>query len=264
MPRLFLDPNRIDQRSEAFIERGSGLIHHIMGRYHRADIRGIARIPEGPALYVGNHNGALLSIDSFLWASEVCRQRGVENVPFGLTHSTILKILPFNRALIPMGSVAATHDNAASLFEAGYKALVYPGGDVDTLRPWRERNLVKFDGRAGFIKLALRHNIPIIPVAAQGAHSTAIIIDDLPWLARAIRADKFLRVSRWPLMFTIPWGITLGPSPPYIPLPAKIKIEFLDPIHLDASAIDDDDYVADRAEHVRALLEDTVQALADE
>lgn len=261
------DLDRTDQRKDGLIEALSPVVLGTAGRYHRVDIRGLERIPEGPALYVGNHSGALLSIDSFLWGAKVCVERGVEHVPYGLAHEVALGLPVLRQILVPMGAVRASHDNADRLFREGKKVLVYPGGDVDTMRPWRERNRIKFDGRAGFMRLALRNDVPIIPVVAQGAHSTAIIFDDLPWLARLLRTHDWLRLTRVPLMFTIPWGITLGPSPPYFPLPAKIKIELLEPIRYapgDRAAAEDPNFVADSARRLRWRMQSALDRLARE
>ena len=45
---------------------------------------------------------------------------------------------------------------AADLLKDGANVLVYPGGDVEALRPWKDRNKIVFDGRKGFLKLATR------------------------------------------------------------------------------------------------------------
>jgi 1-acyl-sn-glycerol-3-phosphate acyltransferase len=170
-----------------------------------------------------------------------------------------------NQALIPLGAVRAGHETAGRLFEAGKKTLVYPGGDVDKLRPWRQRDRIEFDGRDGFARLAIRHDVPVIPVVVQGAHSTVIIVDDLHWLARLLRTDRYLRVSRWPLMISLPWGLTLGPSPPYFPLPAKIRIEFLEPVGFRRTGLEasrDDVYVADCARRLRWRMQSALDRLA--
>ncbi|MFP4599093.1 MAG: 1-acyl-sn-glycerol-3-phosphate acyltransferase [Persicimonas sp.] len=252
------DPNRFDQRNERLIELGAQFVERCVVPYHRATIRGVERIPSGPALYVGNHSGALLSIDTFIAFARVFARRGLDDLPFGLAHSVAVRAPLLNQILVPLGAVEASHDNLERAFDAGKKVLVYPGGDIDSMRPFRHRNRVKFGGRTGFMRAALRHRVPIVPLVAAGAHGTLIIIDDLPWLAKLLGVDERFRIEVWPLALSIPWGVTLGPTPPYFPLPAKIDLEFLEPItfeHTGPEAADDPAYVASCARRVRNKMQ---------
>ena len=113
----------------------SDLIDTVWKPYHRYELRGLERIPEGAALYVGNHNGGLLSIDSFLFANEVFRDRGLADVPYGLAHDMVMNFLPAQKFLVRIGGIRANHKSAKAVFSRGEKALVYPGGDVDSMRP---------------------------------------------------------------------------------------------------------------------------------
>jgi 1-acyl-sn-glycerol-3-phosphate acyltransferase len=235
-----------DLRDAYLVERGLGYIDKFWRPWHRTEVSGVEHIPKGPALYVGNHNGGMLSIDTFLFANAVFQAHGMEAVPYGLAHDFVMDTPVIGELLGKIGAVRAGHEEAADLFLSGRKALVYPGGDIDSLRPYSERNIVKFDGRVGYIRLALKHGVPIVPVVAQGAHGTFYVFSDNRWLAQLLRVDKLLRVKAVPLMFTVPWGITLGASPPYMPLPVKIRIRILEPIQFSRvgeAACEDDEYV---------------------
>ena len=59
---------------------------------------------------------------------------------------------------------------------SGAALLVYPGGDVEVHRPTWEGNTVNFDGRRGFVRLALEHDVPIVPVVAIGGQETALFL----------------------------------------------------------------------------------------
>jgi 1-acyl-sn-glycerol-3-phosphate acyltransferase len=143
--------------------------------------------------------------------------------------------------------------------------MVYPGGDLEAMRPYRARNEVRFGGRQGYIRTALKAGVPIVPVAAQGAHGTLIVIDDLPGLAKALGVDKRFRAKVFPLSFLLPWGFVLGPTPPYIPLPSKIRVEVLPPMRFEggAEAAEDADYVAHCASRVESALQDSVTRLSE-
>ena len=93
---------------------------------------------------------------------------------------------------------------------------------------------IYFAGRQGFIKLALRENVPIVPVISSGAHDTLIVLADLykvvrqlhewgmPWLF-GIDPEVF------PIYLGLPWGLAIGPLPD-IPLPVSIYTRVCPPI----------------------------------
>jgi len=144
---------------------------------------------------------------------------------------------------------------------------VYPGGDLDAMRAYRDRDRVIFGGRAGFVRLALRTGAPIVPVVAAGAHETFIILDDGQWLAKLTGIDRSLRIKVWPISLSLPWGLTLGPPPPWIPLPSRILVEVLDPITFDDLGPDDaerPETVARCADHVRGVMQEALTRLASE
>jgi 1-acyl-sn-glycerol-3-phosphate acyltransferase len=116
----------------------------------------------------------------------------------------------------------------------GASLLVYPGGGQDVFRPHSLRHQIYFAGRKGFIKLALRENLPIIPAISTGAHDTLIVLADLykvvkqlhswgmPWLL-GIDPEVF------PIYLGLPWGLAIGPLP-NIPFPVKIRTRVCPPI----------------------------------
>jgi hypothetical protein len=63
-------------------------------------------------------------------------------------------------------------------------------------------------------------------------------------------------------MLSLPWGLTVGPTPPHIPWPATIHSEILAPITLPDVDPDDRIRVGALAEEVRSLIEATVVRLA--
>lgn len=235
--------------------------------YHRAQVRGLERIPPGAALYVGNHNGGLYSADTWIFAAAVLRAHGMDAVPWGLAHDLVVDLPVLRDLLGRVGGVRAKHENALALFAAGQKVLVYPGGDLDAMRPWRHRDRVVFGDRTGFARLALRARVPMVPVVAAGAHSTLIILDDMRWLAEWIGAPRWSRMKVWPLMFALPWGLYMGPPPPYLPLPSRILIEVLPPVRFEPDgpkAAADDGYVGLCAARVEASMSDALVRLEAE
>lgn len=264
-PLKWYDIDRLDNRDPRLIERLARWYGPLLMRYFRAQVHGVERIPRGAALYVGNHSSALLTLDSFIFGLEVLRTRGVQDVPYGLGHEWAIRIPLLHQVIVPLGAVRASHDNAHRLFEAGHKVLVYPGGDVDAMRPYRHRNRVVWDGRTGFMRLSLRERVPIVPVVSAGAHGMLYIIDDLRGAARLLGLHRPpFRTHVWPLTLSIPWGLTVGPPVLYVPFPARIWMEVLPPMTFSPDgpeAAEDDEHVRACAEQVRATMERALREL---
>ena len=200
-------------------------------RYHRGEVRGLERIPLGrPALFVGNHNAGVMIPDSYILCEAIYNRFGIDELPYPLGHQVAFSVPGVNHFFIPLGALKASHDNGHKVFTMGAKALVYPGGDIDTYRSYRRRNEICFGERAGFVKMAIREQVPIIPVVAAGAQRTFYVIGTFSRLATILGADKLFRIKVWPLALSIPWGLTWFPTPPFLPLPRKIIVEILNPI----------------------------------
>ena len=261
------DLDSLDNRDPALMERLVGFIELIGRRYFRATVKGVERVPPGAALYVGNHSGGLMTPDTFLFCAALYRAHGIDAVPYGLGHEVAIALPIIHQIIVPLGAVRASHDNAHNLFARGRKVLVYPGGDVDSMRPYHDRDRIVFDGRRGYIRLALREGVPIVPVVSAGGHSTFRVLDDGRWLARALGADRLLRIKVWPIALSIPWGLTIGPAFLYLPWPTRILIEVLEPIRFDRhgeEAAADEDYVAACAERVETAMQSALARLAGE
>ena len=208
-----------------------------------------------------------MTVDSFIFGAAVYHQRGIVDVPYGLGHEWMIRAPGAHPLLMRLGAVRACHENAQRLFAANHKVLVYPGGDVDSCRPFRDRHRIVFDGRKGYIRLAIRSGVPVIPVVSCGAQSIWVVLSDMRWLAKLLGFDKWLRIKVMPLTLSVPWGLTLGLPPPFIPLPVRILIEILEPIEFDRhgeEAASDEAYVDACASLVETTMQRCLDKLADE
>jgi 1-acyl-sn-glycerol-3-phosphate acyltransferase len=267
MMSLRYDIDRLDNRDPVFVEDTIAAIEPALGAWFDPVVRGMDHIPEGAALYVGNHNGGLLSADTFIFGAAAFRARGIDAVPYGLGHEVAISVPGIHQVLVPLGAVRASHDNARLLLAEGAKVLVYPGGDLDAMRPYAKRDRIVFGKRRGYIRLALRARVPIVPVVAAGAHETFFVLTDGRRLARALGLHRVLRLDVWPITLSVPWGLVVGITPPYFPMPTKIFIEVMEPIRFDREgdeAADDAAYVEECHARVHAAMEQTLERLATE
>jgi 1-acyl-sn-glycerol-3-phosphate acyltransferase len=226
----------LDDRDPDYIRDNLPFLWLLSNLYLRADVRGLDNIPEeGPVLLVGNHSGGNMIVDTFVFTMAFETRFGVERPFYQLAHNLVLLLgqyMPWIPDLRKFGTVPAGHENAERALNAGAAVLVYPGGDYETHRPSWESAKVDFGGRKGFIRLALRNNVPIVPVVSIGGQETALFLSRGEALARLLRLDKMFRLKVLPISLALPWGLNIGDMLTHIPLPAKITVEAMPPIDL--------------------------------
>ena len=253
----------LDERDPDYIRDSLPRLWLASSLYFRGEVRGLGNVPEtGPVLLVGNHSGGNLTPDTTVFTLAFHAYFGVERAFYQLAHNLVLS-LPGLGALRKYGTVAASPENARKALESGAALLVYPGGDYEVHRPSWERHKVDFDGRKGFIRLALEHDVPIVPVVSAGGQETALFLTRGEGLARALGLDRAFRLKVLPISLALPWGLNVGDMLGHIPLPAKITVEALPPIHLreEFGADPDLDEVYD---HVMRVMQETLDALGSE
>jgi len=222
----------LDDRDPDYIREHLPALWLLASYYFRADVRGLERIPEsGPVLIVGNHSGGNITPDTSVFMLAFGAFFGAERRFYQLVHNLVLA-MPIPIPLRKYGSVVASHENARLALDKGAAVLVYPGGDWEVHRTSWESAKVDFDGRKGFIKLALDAGVPIVPLVAIGGQETALFLSRGERLAKALRLDKMFRLKVLPISITIPWIINVGDMLGHWPLPAKITMEAMEPIDL--------------------------------
>jgi 1-acyl-sn-glycerol-3-phosphate acyltransferase len=222
----------LDERDPDYIRDTLPSLWLLASLYFRAEVRGLERIPEeGPVLLVGNHSGGNMTVDTGVFTLAFSTYFGVERRFYQLAHNLVLS-MPGLGFLRKYGTVAANPANAAKALESGAALLVYPGGDYEVHRPTWEAGKVDFDGRKGFLRLALRHDVPIVPVVSAGGQETALFLTRGEGLSKLLRLDRMFRLKVLPISLALPWGVNVGDMLGHIPLPAKITIDVLEPIHV--------------------------------
>jgi 1-acyl-sn-glycerol-3-phosphate acyltransferase len=253
----------LDERDPDFIRERLPLMWLVASLWFRGEVRGLGNIPDsGPVLLVGNHSGGNLTPDTIVFTLAFNAYFGVERAFYQLAHNLVLA-MPALGSLRRFGTVAASPQNARKALEAGAALLVYPGGDYEVHRPSWKGNVVDFNRRKGFIRLALEQDVPIVPVVAIGGQETALFLSRGDRLARLLSLDRLFRLKALPISLALPWGINVGDLVGHLPLPAKITVETLPAIDLRAEfgAHPDLDEVYD---HLVRLMQDALDALAAE
>jgi 1-acyl-sn-glycerol-3-phosphate acyltransferase len=253
----------LDDRDPDFIRERLPLMWLLASVWYRGEVRGLGNIPdEGPVLLVGNHSGGNMTPDTVVFSLAFNTYFGVERPFYQLAHNLVLS-MPGLGSLRKFGTVAASPRNARRALQSGAALLVYPGGDYEVHRPSWQSNRVDFDGRQGFIRLALDEGVPIVPVVSIGGQETALFLSRGEGLARLLALDRMFRLKVLPISLALPWVLNVGDMLGHIPLPAKLTIETLPPIDLEAEFGPDPD-LDEIYDHLIRLMQDTLDALAAE
>jgi 1-acyl-sn-glycerol-3-phosphate acyltransferase len=253
----------LDERDPDYIRENLPWLWLLASLWFRGEVRGLGNIPDsGPVLLVGNHSGGNMTPDTIVFTLAFSTYFGVERHFYQLAHNLVLS-MPALSFLRKFGTVAASPENARRALQDGSALLVYPGGDVEVHRPSWQRHRVDFDGRKGFIRLAIEENVPIVPVVSIGGQETALFLTRGERLARLLALDRVLRLKVLPISLALPWGLNVGDLFGHIPLPAKITIETLPPIDLHTE-FGPEPAPEEVYDHLMRVMQETLDALAAE
>jgi 1-acyl-sn-glycerol-3-phosphate acyltransferase len=241
-------------KQEAVLPDGAALLHTrevgaAVGRAREALLPpGDGRLGAPPAAAVAADRRALRRIahdgrlDALLrWYKHF----GEARILHGTAHDGLLAAPGLAEYMRAAGTIPAKRTAIEAAFAAGHDVVLWPGGEVDAMRSWRKRDQVVLGGRTGWVRLAIRSGVPIVPVATTGGPETVFVLAEGKRLAKLLGLKALLRTERLPITLGIPFGIAPEILPIHVPLPAKIRTELLEPVYLHAEPerADDRDYV---------------------
>jgi 1-acyl-sn-glycerol-3-phosphate acyltransferase len=236
-------------RSENLRSVARRLYDPIYSKWFRVEWDGLDKIPaDGGALLVANHAAAVPSdAPVIMHGIETELQRPVYGLADQLFKATPVVGTLWSR----LGGVVAHPDNAYRLLhEQGQLVLVFPEGSKGPGKHYRERYRLRRFGRGGFVEIAMRAGVPIVPIAVIGAEESMPILWRSPTLAKAIGLP-YLPVTANMLAL----GPVLGAVGYF---PAKFKLRVLDPVRFDVPPGQERysrSRIMDESEHVRERIQ---------
>jgi len=254
------------QRDPEWIAKSRGILERYAA-YFRPEVRGWDNVPDkGPFLIVANHSGGQTPPDLPILMTEWWKRRGVDEPVYGLFHSFFLALPGVGPVVAKAGALEAGHGNAEAVLRKGGIVCVFPGGDHEALRPFSQRNQIDFANRTGFIRLALRNQVPIVPCVSCGAHESIVVLSRGERLARILPHMRLMRVKVYPIVLGPPWGVSFGM--PNIPLPTQVTVQLCPPIDLSdrygPEAAEDDEAVATIYDEITSTMQSVLDDLAAE
>lgn len=247
------------------MEAQSGVWNTLMDYYFRLEINGWERLPDQPALLIGVHSGGPLTMDAWTVIMAWWRHFGETRTLHGTAHDVLMNAPKLGTYFRRLGTISPSRENIQAAFDKGDNVVLWPGGELDAYRTWANRDKAVLGGRKGFIRMAIRAGVPIVPVATVGGHDTLFVLSEGRGLAKALKLKERLRSDVAPITLSVPFGITLHLTPfQHIPLPAKIRTEFLEPIYMDTDPkrVDDQAYVDSMYNEVESVIQAGMARLA--
>lgn len=202
-------------RDPLYSARYAPILHFLYKRYFRVRVEGIENVPaNGRAILVANHSG-LLPYDGLLAMHALRHAHPAKRESRPLIEDFVFHFPYLGTLVNRLGGVRACPENAERLLADDQVVIVFPEGIKGIGKLYKDRYKLQRFGRGGVVRIALRTNTPVIPVAIVGAEETNPMIGKVTWLANAT-GIPFLPIS--------PTGLA--------PLPVRWSMSFGAPLHI--------------------------------
>ena len=244
MARAAHDPFGFDEATAA---AWLGAVRTALWLYFRPQVLGAEQLPKGPAQIVGCHSG-VIPYDAA--AVLVAHHDATGRYARAIGDNLFGQIDIVREFLSRSGAVIGRPDVVEALLRAGHHVLVFPGGARDMERSYLTDRYTVLPhrgyapGHGGYVKIALRTQTPIVPLAVVGAEEAHVMLANVPLVARLV-GTPFFPVVLFPL-----------------PLPVKLYVRFGEPIHLRGTPADARNQT--RVDALNQMVRRRVQALIDD
>lgn len=224
-------------------------------RYFRYEVENFDVLAQTETSLIVGYHGGPWTFDLWMLGDRMHDELGY--FPRAVWHWLWWTIPGLRQAVGELGGLrrAPTQDEIDDLRARGEHLIVAPGGMREAMRPFWSDGHVDLGDRRGYLRLALRHDLPVIPVVASGLDETFVGLNDGYRTSRRV-------FGRGDLPAWLALGIG-GIWPLALPLPARIRQRIGEPIRLSAlRAGGSEDELLERAhEHVTTRLQSMLDEL---
>ena len=223
-----------------------------MARWTRYEVHGLEHLlVDHPVLVVGYH-GRPIAHDLCMLQNVLYARLGY--MPHPIFHAAFDQNPRAAAVLAELGFLTGDDERLAAAVARREHIIVTPGGTAEGCRSYRHRYQVHWGRRTGYLRLALRHGLPVVPVASAGTDDTYLGLNDGYSWGKRLKVPEGM--PAW-----LGLGLT-GLWPLAVPFPVKIRQVVGAPIDLQADGpVDPQDRDALQALHRRVTS--TVQGLLD-
>lgn len=212
-------------------------------KYFRCEVHGIENVPDGRMLVIANHSGQL-PFDGLMIATAFLLEGEKPRILRGMAERWSAE-LPFVSTLFARGGAVVGEVNTAlKLLSMGEALIVFPEGVKGISKLFNERYKLRRFGH-GFMRVAIKSETPIVPVALIGAEEQAPAIANFKPLAK---------------MFGFPALPLVLPQIVPLPLPVKYRIYIGKPMYFNGDGTEEGHVISEFVDQVKA----TIQGMLDE
>ncbi|MCP5162005.1 MAG: acyltransferase family protein [Hahellaceae bacterium] len=200
------------------------LYRAIYNRYFRVEANGVEKVPSrGPVLIIANHSGQL-PIDGTLIGYSIATRDKSPRLPRAMIERFFPTVPFVGNFLNQVGAVLGDPANCAKMLENGEAVIVFPEGVRGSGKLYKDRYQLQRFGN-GFMHLAMKYNATIVPVGVVGCEETIPAIANIKPLAKLL-------------------GVPYVPIALPVIFPAKVILNFGDPMHFDSKDVLEDEVTA--------------------
>ena len=226
-----IDPYGIEASE---LTRFFSALQYFYRSYFDVSVAGIENVPaQGRTMIVGNHSGGV-AIDAGMVIASCFFEPATPRLAQGMVDKFLGKLPGASQVATRVGQFAGLPEHAERFLSDERLLMVFPEGARGTAKLAKDAHtLVRFG--SGFVRLALKTQSPIVPVAFLGGGEAS------PTVANLSRLGKLL-------------GVPYIPITPYLlPIPRRVRFQLLygEPIHLEGTGNEDDQTIRSMVEGVR-------------
>jgi 1-acyl-sn-glycerol-3-phosphate acyltransferase len=173
----------------------------IQQRYHRYSVEGLEHLDGPRAAVVVGYHGRPIAYDMCMLTVALYDRLGY--LPHAMFHRMLGEIPVLRKWFVEdMGFVTTDDAHLAAAVERGEHIVITPGGAREACRSFRQRYQVHWGEHLGYLRIALKYGLRIVPVGAAGADDGYWGLNDAQVLGRLIGLKG--------VWASLPW-VAIGP-----------------------------------------------------
>lgn len=186
----------VKKRSAEFILKSRKYLLPILKSLFGCEVVGMDKLKaDQKYLLVGNHSVGVFIEGFMLLDAWEARFKGVRTC-YALAHRFFFNFPLINIVMNKVGCIPASYEASQAAFAEGNSVLVFPGGNYEAMRTYSEREVCDFGQKKGWIKVALKNQVPVVPVSIAGSHFVN---------PNFVRSRLLSYVMILPVLFQVKW-----------------------------------------------------------
>jgi len=164
-------------------------------RYHRYQVLNLERLDGPQPMLIAGYHGRGLAYDMCM--INIAIYDRLHYMPHSMLHRGIVYV-PWWRWLADgLGFFIGDGPELAAAVRRGEHLIVTPGGAAEGCRRWDDTYRVSWSDHLGYVKLAVRYGLPIVPVGCAGADGTYIGLNSGPEFGEWLGLPKDYAYLAW-------------------------------------------------------------------